>query len=163
MNNETPVGCIASSPSMMTSTITRKLLSRSEFRKQFIFYIMEELKQAIKELVAEQITAKANRKSTDYKIRTQADYTVKKNADELFTMYTAYYILKHHVIDTEEYIVKVLNHAKFLSGWNNLGFDEYDFKKEKKDTYLGKYFSSYVNKIVDKYAGEIVRSDRQEA
>lgn len=37
------------------------------------------MKQAIKELVAKQIKAKSDRKSNDYKTRTNADYQVKKN------------------------------------------------------------------------------------
>lgn len=53
--------------------------------------------------------------------------------------------------------------AKWLSGWNGFGLDPYDSKSDISKTYLGKAFINLVNSLVDKYAGEIIRSDRSES
>lgn len=47
--------------------------------------------EAIKELVAKQIKAKSDRKSNDYKTRTNADYQVKKNRDECYVCHLFYF------------------------------------------------------------------------
>lgn len=73
-------------------------------------------------------------------------------------------ILKHNLIsNSEDYIKSILNHAKWLSGWNGFGLDPYDSKSDISKTYLGKVFINLVNSLVDKYAGEIIRSDRSES
>lgn len=166
MNDETHVDVAAkimASIRVLPEPLKSKI-NRLVVKTQFKLLIMEAMKQAIKELVAKQIKAKSDRKSNDYKTRTNADYQVKKNRDELFVMYVTYFILKHNLIsNSEDYIKSILNHAKWLSGWNGFGLDPYDSKSDISKTYLGKVFINSVNSLVDKYAGETIRSDRSES
>ncbi len=166
MNDETHVDVVAkimASIRVLPEPLKSKI-NRLVVKTQFKLLIMEAMKQAIKELVAKQIKAKSDRKSNDYKTRTYADYQVKKNRDELFVMYVTYFILKHNLIsNSEDYIKSILNHAKWLSGWNGFGLYPYDSESDISETYLGKAFINSVNSLVNKYAGEIIRSDRLES
>ncbi len=117
MNDETHVDVAAkimASIRVLPEPLKSKI-NRLVVKTQFKLLIMEAMKQAIKELVAKQIKAKSDRKSNDYKTRTNADYQVKKNRDELFVMYVTYFILKHNLIsNSEDYIKSILNHAKWM-------------------------------------------------
>lgn len=76
MNDETHVDVAAkimASIRVLPEPLKSKI-NRLVVKTQFKLLIMEAMKQAIKELVAKQIKAKSDRKSNDYKTRTNADY-----------------------------------------------------------------------------------------